>query len=43
MVATVFKLGAPAKEAHIAGTFNRWKKVLSYYLLSFILEEGAFF
>jgi len=27
VVATVFKLGAPAKEAHIAGTFNRWKKV----------------
>ena len=28
VVATIFKLRAAAKEAHIAGTFNRWKKVL---------------
>ena len=37
VVTTIFKLGAAAKEAaHIAGTFNRWKKVLSLSLLSFI-------
>ena len=33
VVTTIFKLGAAGKEvAHIAGTFNRWKKVLSLSL-----------